>query len=272
VDVWERIYKVIATRLEEEDKSFELAFLRFGGARKWLVEQANLNPRWMILDIGYGQGYLTIELASALTRGKVIGVDHLHEAYTIGATQWIANQVGVQKERMTLISSDSTRLPFKNATFDAVVSFLALQDIKATRGIEGVLSTLGEACRVTKYGGIVSISDDSFPCCRPKGDQGRIFDAIKQYWHNLLPSEKELIRQLKKNGVSDAKVLLHEANEKLPPRDAERELMLSVEGARQLGVNVDFNNFWKEAGDLIRKQGRSYSRVAVLFGTKTERR
>lgn len=268
VSVWEKIYKAIADRIVEEDRAFELAYLRFGEARKWVVEQVGLKPDSLVLEIGYGQGYLSMELVSVLTYGKVIGIDLLHENCTIGVTRWIAKQLGMQ-ERMALVSSDSTKLPFTKETFDAVVSFLALQNIKNTRGSEGVLATVDEACRVVKKGGIVAIGDDSFPLCRPKADQGRLFDAIKHHWDILLPSTKELIERMKRNEISEAKALSYDPKESLLPKDAERELRLSAKWAEPFGVKVDFDNFWKEVGEIIRRSGRTYSKVVLLLGRKT---
>jgi len=267
VSVWEKIYQSITNRIQEEDRAFELAYLRFGEARKWLVEKANLSSNWLILEIGYGQGYLTMELASALKTGKVIGIDLLHENSTIGVTRWIANQIALE-ERIALVTSDSTKLPFREETFDAVVSFLALQDIRNTVGNEGVLATVAEACRIVKKNGTVAIADDSFPSCRPQGDQGKLFDAMKRYWHNLLPSTEAIVEQMKTNSISKVKSLTYNPKESLLPKDAKRELRLSVEWCKAFGVEVDFENFWKEVVSIIEKQGRVFPQIILLVGTK----
>jgi len=269
VSVWEGIYKAIAWTIKEEDKSFELAYLRFGEARKWVAQNIDLNPNWLVLEIGCGQGYFTMELASPLRKGEVISIDRLNARSTTKCTRYIAKQLGI-KERIGLIACDSTRLPFKSATFDVVASFLVLQDIKNTRGDRGVLATIDEACRVVKRNGIVAIADDSFLTCKPEGEQGRLFEAIKRYWRKLLPSTRKLVNQMKKKGVSEVKVLPYDPKENLPPRDAERELRLSVEWAKPLGIEADFDNFWKEVGELVRKQGRIFSQVVLLIGTKDQ--
>lgn len=266
VDVWEKICMVIKDRIKEEDRAFERAYLRFGEARRWLVEQVNLGSHWLVLEIGYGQGYLTMELASALKTGKVVGIDLLGEESTIEVTRWLANQMGV-KERMALVTSDSTKLPFKE-TFDTVVSFLALQDIRKTRGNEGVLATVTEACRIVKKDSTIAVADDSFPSCRPKGDQGILFDAIKYHWNSLLPSTEEIIEHMERNGISKIKVLSYDPEESLPPKDAERELRLSVEWMKPFGVNVDFEGFWKEVSRIVKDQGRVFNQVILLLGTK----
>jgi len=268
VAVWKKIYEAVTDRIEEEGRAFELAYSRFGEARRWLVEQVNLNPHWLVLEVGYGQGYLTMELASVLSDGKVVGIDLLHEHSTIAVTRWFARQFGMEK-RIALFACDSIDLPFREGSFDAVVSFLALQDIKSTRGNKGVISTVNEACRVAKKNGTVAIADDSFPCCKPKGDQGMLFAAIKRYWHKLLPSMKEIIEAMEKNGISQVKVLSYDPKERLLPKDAERELRLSVEWAKPFGVKVDFDDFWREAGEVVRKQGRVFPQITLLLGIKT---
>jgi ubiquinone/menaquinone biosynthesis C-methylase UbiE len=267
VEVWEKIYTAIKDRIKEEDRAFELAYLRFGEARRWLVEQVNPGSNWLVLEIGYGQGYLTMELASALKTGKVIGIDLLGEESTISVTRWFANQMGV-KERMALVTSNSTKLPFKEETFDTVVSFLALQDIRKTMGNEGVLATVAEACRIVKKDGTIAMADDSFPICRPKGDKGILFDAIKYYWHSLLPSTEEIIEHMERNGISKIKVLSYDPKESLPSKDAERELRLSVEWMKPFGIEVDFEGFWKEVSQMVKDQGRVFNQVILLLGTK----
>jgi SAM-dependent methyltransferase len=267
VKVWEKIYGTISDRIVDEDRLFELAYLRFGEARRWLVGQVALNPRWLVSEIGYGQGYLTMELAFALKTGKVVGIDLLGEWFNYRVTRWISNQMGV-RERLALVTSSSTRLPFKEETFDAVVSFLALQDIKKTMDNEGVLKTVAEACRIVRKNGIIALADDSFPSCRPQGDQGTLFDAIRYHWHGLLPSTEEIIECMERNRISDVKVLTYHVKERLPPKEAERELRLSVEWVKPLKVKVDFDNFWKGVSHIVIEQGRIFPQVILLLGTK----
>jgi SAM-dependent methyltransferase len=172
------------------------------------------------------------------------------------------------ERRTALFACDSTRLPFKEGSFDAVFSFRALQDIKSTRGEEGVLVAVNEACRVVKKGGVIALADDSFPCCRPKGDQGKLFSAIKRYWGNLLPSTEDIIETMRTSGISQVEVASYGPRESLLPKDAERELRLSVEWMKSFGVKVDFASFWNEAGGVIRKQGRIFPQVILLLGIK----
>jgi ubiquinone/menaquinone biosynthesis C-methylase UbiE len=264
--MWKRIYDAVADRIEKKDRAFELADIRFGEARKWLVEQISPSHPELVLEIGYGQGYLTMEAASALSAAEVVGIDLLHEHSTVGVTRWYEKHFRLEK-RINLIACDSTRLPFRAGKFDAVISFRALQDIKSTRGNRGVLVTVEEACRVLKKNGVVAIADDSFPSCMPDEQQGRLFHAIKQYWHNLLPPTEKIIKMMKKNGISP-EALSYDPKESLLPQDAERELRLSTECAKPFGVNVDFESFWNEVGEVVKKHGRVFPQVILLLGIK----
>jgi hypothetical protein len=86
---------------------------------------------------------------------------------------------------------------------------------------------------------------------------------------NLLPTTKEITATMKKNGISQLRVLSYDPRESLLPKDAERELRLSVEWMKSFGVKVDFDNFWKEAGEVIKKQGRIFPQIILLLGIKS---
>jgi hypothetical protein len=36
-----------------------------------------------------------------------------------------------------------------------------------------------------------------------------------------------------------------------------------------IGVKVDFDNFWKETGEVVKKQGRVFPQIVLLLGIKT---
>ena len=72
---------------------------------------------------------------------------------------------------------------------------------------------------------------------------------------------------MERNGIS-IKVLSYYPKESLPPKDAERELRLSVEWMKPFGVEVDFEGFWKEVSQILTDQGRAFNQVILLLGTK----
>jgi hypothetical protein len=73
---------------------------------------------------------------------------------------------------------------------------------------------------------------------------------------------------MEKNGIS-VKVLPYDPKESLRPRDAERELSLSAEWVKPFGVRADFDNFWKEAGRIVKQEGRVFPQIITLLGIKT---
>jgi len=86
-----------------------------------------------------------------------------------------------------------------------------------------------------------------------------------------LPSTKEIIGAMEKNEISQLKVLSYDPKESLLPKDAERELRLSVEWMKPFGAKVDFDNFWKETGEVIKKQGRIFPQITLLLGITTQK-
>ncbi|MEM3873530.1 MAG: class I SAM-dependent methyltransferase [Candidatus Bathyarchaeia archaeon] len=76
------------------------------------MEQVDPKPDWLILEVGFGQGYLTMELASILSAGKVVGIDVLRVRSTIAVTPWIGRQMGMER-RMALFIWDAIKLPLE---------------------------------------------------------------------------------------------------------------------------------------------------------------
>jgi len=155
-DPWD----IVEPRIPEADKAVEKAFHRFGGARSWVAANSALDAGLRVLDLGYGQGLLTVELASHT--GTAVGLDRLHEPCTAGATRWLAERLGLA-DRIRLIAGDARRMPFKTNSFDRVVSSLAFQDIFMGAGAQGVKRVLDEVYRVTAHSGRVALADESFP-------------------------------------------------------------------------------------------------------------
>jgi SAM-dependent methyltransferase len=113
----------------------------------------------MVLDVGCGRGLLLIGAARRLTTGKAIGVDIWQSEDLSGnrpeATLENAQIEGVA-ERVEVKTADARQLPFPDASFDVVVSNIALHNIyKAAERQQAVR----EIARVLKPGGRVAIMD-----------------------------------------------------------------------------------------------------------------
>jgi SAM-dependent methyltransferase len=112
-----------------------------------------------VLDIGCGRGLLLIGAARRLTTGKAVGVDLWQGADLSGnrpeATRDNARREGVA-DRVEVKDGDARSLPFGDASFDVVVSNVALHNIPER---EGRRQAVREIARVLKPGGRVVLSD-----------------------------------------------------------------------------------------------------------------
>jgi Methylase involved in ubiquinone/menaquinone biosynthesis len=128
-------------------------------ARNSLLDAMALKPADKILDVGCGRGLLLVGAALRATKGHATGIDlwsqkdQLNNSRTAtlrnAAAEGVADRVEVQ-------DGDMRSLPFANATFDAIVSSLAIHNLKneADRDL-----AILEIARVLKPGGRVGILD-----------------------------------------------------------------------------------------------------------------
>lgn len=104
-------------------------YIVFGEARKWMIRELHKYLRGTVLDVGFGHGFLSYEIA-VHTTANVVGVDFL------GGDQLQTAKGGVRtgglEDRISFVTGDARRLPFSLASFDSGVSFLALGDVNMT--------------------------------------------------------------------------------------------------------------------------------------------
>ena len=123
-----------------------LSFGRDRGWRRATRAALGLRPGERVLDVGAGTGVSTEELGRS--GAFAIGVD-------LSVGMLVA---GRQAGRTTpLLAGDALRLPFADATFDAVTISFALRNVQDT---EGALRELG---RVTRPGGRLVVCEFSHP-------------------------------------------------------------------------------------------------------------
>ena len=124
-----------------------------------LLDDLRLHGGERILDLGCGRGAVLLSTAKLLTTGHAVGVDIWSRTDQSGnsarATQENARIEGVQK-RVALTTADMTALPFAAATFDVVVSNVAIHNI---RGIHRRLTAIDEAVRALRPGGRLLLAD-----------------------------------------------------------------------------------------------------------------
>jgi ubiquinone/menaquinone biosynthesis C-methylase UbiE len=111
------------------------------------------------LDVGCGRGLLLIGAARRLTTGRAVGVD-IWQAEDLSGNRPEATRENARREgvvdRVDVRDGDARQLPFPDATFDVVVSGMALHNIyQAAQRQQAVR----EVARVLKPGGHVAVVD-----------------------------------------------------------------------------------------------------------------
>jgi arsenite methyltransferase len=124
-----------------------------------------------VLDVGCGRGLLLIGAAKRVPAGRAVGVDIWSQADQSdnrrSATLANAEAEGVA-ERVEVVDGDMRSLPFADASFDAVVSSLAIHNVPDAEGRERAIF---EIARVLRPGGRVAILD-----LRATADYARAFE------------------------------------------------------------------------------------------------
>ena len=134
---------------------------RRGKFRVWqaILDDLHLHGRERVLDMGCGRGAVLVAVARRLTTGRATGVDvwsaHDQSGNAPDVTLANARVEGVQG-RLDISTADMRTLPFAEATFDVVVSSLAIHNIR--RNSDRAMA-VAEAWRVLKPGGRLAIAD-----------------------------------------------------------------------------------------------------------------
>jgi SAM-dependent methyltransferase len=138
-------------------------FSRHGKFEVWarLLTGLALRGDERVLDLGCGRGAVLLAAAKLLPRGSAVGVDIWRPDQTGNcseATLANAEAEGVA-DRIELHTRDMTDLQFPDASFDVVVSSLAIHNLP---GNKAWLAAIDEAVRVLRPGGRLVIADIGF--------------------------------------------------------------------------------------------------------------
>lgn len=128
-------------------------------ARDRLLERLRLRGDEKVLDVGCGHGLLLVGAAKRLPNGRAVGIDlwsqrdqgdnHREATLANAALEGVAERVEVR-------DGDMRKMPFPDASFDAVVANLAIHNIPSR---EGRREAIGEIVRVLRPGGQVALMD-----------------------------------------------------------------------------------------------------------------
>lgn len=124
-----------------------------------LLEGIGLRGDERILDMGCGRGAVLLMAAQHLTTGRAVGVDLWRSRDQSGNAADAARRNAVAEgvaDRVELHTADMMALPFPDASFDLIVSNLAIHNISGNAGRNRAVD---EAVRVLRPGGRLMIAD-----------------------------------------------------------------------------------------------------------------
>jgi arsenite methyltransferase len=134
---------------------------RRGKFLEWddILDRLHLRGDERVLDMGCGRGAVLTAVARRLATGRVTGVDiwstHDQSGNAREVTVRNASLEGV-RDRVDIETGDMRALPFPDATFDLVVSSLAIHNIRSNADRR---QAVAEGFRVLKPGGRMVIAD-----------------------------------------------------------------------------------------------------------------
>jgi SAM-dependent methyltransferase len=134
---------------------------RRGKFLEWnaILDVLGLNGDERVLDMGCGRGAVLTAIARRLTTGTITGIDIWSTTDQSGNARDVvlrnAELEGV-KDRVRIDTGDMRALPYPDASFDVVVSSLAIHNIKERAGRERAIA---EAYRVLTPGGRLVVAD-----------------------------------------------------------------------------------------------------------------
>lgn len=124
-----------------------------------LIDGLALAGNERVLDLGCGRGLVVLEAARQLPQGEAVGLDLWRRADQTG-NERAAAEANARAEdvaaRVRFETGDMRALPFSDASFDVVLSSLALHNIPSA---EGRRTAVAEAVRVLRPGGRLLLAD-----------------------------------------------------------------------------------------------------------------
>ena len=129
-------------------------FMRESTFKRCLIEQANIEKGYRVLDIGCGTATLTILIKKVHPDSEVTGLDGDPEILKMARKKVINAGIDIK-----LDLGMSFELPYPDSSFDRVVSSLVFHHLTG----ENKVRTFKEIFRVLKHGGELHVADFGKP-------------------------------------------------------------------------------------------------------------
>ena len=143
-----------------------------------VIEHLDWNGEGKALDIGCGNGALTVKLAQKHGKAEVVGIDYWGKKweYSINVCERNAVVEGVH-DRVTFQKGSAASLPFEDGYFDAAVSNFVFHEVG---GVSDKRDVIREALRILKKGGKFAFQDE-FLIKKMYGDPEELLALIKSW-------------------------------------------------------------------------------------------
>jgi len=143
---------VLALFLHASMRGKFVVWRRILGGQTWRGDE-------QVLDLGCGRGAVLTMVATCVPRGRVTGIDIWSSQDQSGNGPQVAAANAAAEgvaERVELQTADMRELPFADASFDVVVSSMAIHNIGSAGGRD---TAIDQAWRVLRPGGRLLIVD-----------------------------------------------------------------------------------------------------------------
>jgi SAM-dependent methyltransferase len=122
-----------------------------------IIQHLGLPIRERILDIGSGNGVLTVKLAQQHPQAEVVGIDYWGKDWEYSKAVCDKNaRIGDVEKRVQFHKGDAAALEFASNSFDGAVSNLTFHEV---RSVADKREVVREALRVVKPGGRFAFVD-----------------------------------------------------------------------------------------------------------------
>ena len=171
-----------------------------------LLDELGLRGDEHVLDVGCGRGAVLMLAARRLPGGRAVGADVWRRRDQSGNSRAAAERNAVAeglRDRVELADADARDLPFASASFDLVVSSLAISNIGDAAGRA---QALREAVRVVRPGGRLRIVDDG-AASLPRAGRARALRAVAADWRTWYGSRSKgpaQLARLPRSSLQDA--------------------------------------------------------------------
>ncbi len=209
--------------------------------------------RMPVLDPATGHGHFAIALARCCRDVTVMGIDLCEN--DIGSAKRCIAAAGFEN-RILIQMIDATNMGFADASFNGVVDFLGLEDIRMTRGRMGVHKAVAERWRMLRSGG------DICPVVMPPEEMETEAQVAEVALFSCLCgatwlSKDDCRRKLENVGFAPLTARKYHTGKKLTPQQARSEIRFACKNLPNLyGIAPKtYEDDWNRCDKTIEKNG-----------------